>query len=352
MRSLRFLLPCLVVVLLAFALRGVPAVEPARAATLPSEKERMPPIGPTEVKPPAARDAAPPAEPSRPALEPSRPAVAPAASGKGPVLEKCRVELIQEVQVPGIESGVLMSLEATEGMEVRAGMLLGHIDDREPTMQRDINQLKHDAAKAQAESDIDIRFARAAWEQAHDEYERDKRAVEKKAGTISAVDLHKAKLAEIKAKAGIDKAIVDHRQLEFEAETKKAEVAAAELSIERRQIRAPFDGVVTNVYRHPGEWVAPGDPVIKVIQVDRLRIEGALSAKEYDPPEIDGRPVTIEAVLAHGRKVTFTGKVVFVSPLVSLAEDYVVFAEVNNRQEKGLWVLSPGLSATMTIHLK
>ncbi len=92
--------------------------------------------------------------------------------------------------------------------------------------------------------------------------------------------------------------------------------------------------------------------MIKVIQVDRLRIEGSLSASEYDPPEIDGRKVTIEAELAHGRKVKFDGKVVFVSPLVSLAGEYVVFAEVNNRQENGLWVLRPGLFATMTIHLK
>ncbi|HEX4142483.1 MAG TPA: HlyD family efflux transporter periplasmic adaptor subunit [Pirellulales bacterium] len=345
MRWLSFLLPCIVIVLLGFALRGLPAVEPARAASLPSEKAPLPAVGPTQVNPPAARAAA-------PAAEASRPAVTTTPSGKGPVLANCRVELIQEVQVPGIEAGVLMSLEATEGMDVRAGMTLGHVDDREPKMQRKIGQFKHDAAKAQAESDIDIRFARAACDAAEFEYKKDQQAIDKVPGAISGVDIMKVKLAFIKAKAGVEKAIVDHRQLEFEADTKGAEVEAADLSIERRQIRAPFDGVVTNVYRHPGEWVAPGDPVIKVIQVDRLRIEGSLSAAEYDPPEIDGRPVTIEAELAHGRKVKFTGKVVFVSPLVSLAGDYVVFAEVNNRQENGLWVLSPGLNATMTIHLK
>ena len=207
--------------------------------------------------------------------------------------------------MPGIESGVLMSLEAKEGMDVRAGTTLGHIDDRQPQMEKKINMLKHEAAKAQAESDIDIRYARAAWEQAHDEFERDKRAVAQKAGSITAVDLKKAELAEIKAKAGMEKAIIDHQQSIFESDTKGAEVEAAELSILRRKITAPFDGVVTSVYRHPGEWVAPGDPVIKVIQLDRLRIEGFLSASEYDPPEIDGRPVTIEAELAHGRKVKF-----------------------------------------------
>ncbi len=80
------------------------------------------------------------------------------------MLAKCHVELIQEVEVPGIESGVLMSLEAKEGMDVRAGTTLGHIDDRQPQTEKKINMLKHEAAKAQAESDVDIRYARAAWE--------------------------------------------------------------------------------------------------------------------------------------------------------------------------------------------
>jgi len=349
MRRLSVLLPCLVLVLLAFALRGLPALEPAGAATLPSEKTGAsektgsPAVGPTEVKPAAPRAANRPAEPQRPAAAPS---------GKDPVIENCRVELIQGVEVPGIEPGVLMSLEAKEGMDVRQGTTLGHIDDREPKMQRIISKLEHEAAKEQAESDIDIQYAHDAWEQARAEYEMDMKANAMNAKAITKLDMMKAKLAEIKAKAGWEKAKIDQRKLVFESDTKAAKVDAADLSIERRQIRAPFDGVVTNVYRHPGEWVAAGDPVIKVIQVDRLRIEGSLSAKDYDPPEIDGRPVSVEAVLAHGRKVTFDGKVVFVSPVVSLAEEYVVFAEVTNRRENGLWVLSPGLPATMTIHLK
>ena len=138
----------------------------------------------------------------------------------------------------------------------------------------------------------------------------------------------------------------------FTAEGKGGEVEAAEASIERRKIKAPLDGIVTNVYRHVGEWVAPGDPVVKIVRVNRLRIEGFLNAADYDPPEIEGRAVTVEVELAHGRKVKFPGKVVFVSPLVMAGGEYRVFAEVNNRQENGQWVLRPGLFATMNIHLK
>ncbi len=150
----------------------------------------------------------------------------------------------------------------------------------------------------------------------------------------------------------IEKAEIDRTKLGFEAETQGAEVEAAQLSIDRRQLKAPFDGEVTNVYRRPGEWVAPGDSVFKVIQMDLLRVEGFVKADQFDPHEINGRPVTIEAELAHGRVVKFTGKVVFVSPLVTAAHEYAVFAEVNNRQENGQWVLRPGFPATMMIHLK
>jgi macrolide-specific efflux system membrane fusion protein len=345
LRRLSYLLPCFVLLLLAIALRPGPAAEPARAATLPAAKVPPPEVGPSAVTAPASGA-------KTPAPKSSPPPTTPTASGGDPVLSHCLVKLIQEVQVPGIEAGMLMSLEAKEGMDVRAGTTLGHIDDRQPSMDKKISQLKHDAAKAQADSDVDIRFAQAAWDAAKAEYEMDQQAIEKIKGAISGVDIIKVKLAERKAKAGLDKAKVDRQQLIYESDTKGAEVEAAELSIERRRIKAPFDGVVTNVYRHPGEWVAPGDPVIKVVQLDRLRIEGFLSASEYDPPEIDGRKVSIVVELAHGRKVNFDGKIVFVSPLVSAGGEYVVFAEVNNKQDNGLWVLRPGLFATMTIHLK
>ena len=46
------------------------------------------------------------------------------------------------------------------------------------------------------------------------------------------------------------------------------------------------------------------------------------------------------------------GKIVFVSPLVQPGGEYLVWAEVENKQENGHWLLRPGLTATMTIQLK
>ena len=204
-------------------------------------------------------------------------------------------------------------------------------------MQKTISQIKHEAAKAQAESDIDIRFADKSAEVAWYEYLKDQRGQrEGHKGPFPESNSTKAETGRRKGPAWESKRRSnDRRQSAFESDTKAGRSRGRRLEHRAAADRAPFDGVVTNVYRHPGEWVAPGDPVIKVIQVDRLRIEGSLSAAEYDPPEIDGRPVTIEAELAHGRKVTFTGKVVFVSPLVSLGRR--VRGVCRSEQSAGKW---------------
>ena len=83
-----------------------------------------------------------------------------------------------------------------------------------------------------------------------------------------------------------------------------------------------------------GEWVQPGDPVIHVMRLDRLRVEGFVPAADYAAGEIDGRNVTITVVLAHGRREQFQGKVVFVNPEVDANGEFRVWAEVFNRQEK------------------
>ena len=63
-------------------------------------------------------------------------------------------------------------------------------------------------------------------------------------------------------------------------------------------------------------------------------------------------PSRVEVELAHGRKVKFPGKVVFVSPLVRPAASTEFRRSEQSARRSGQWVLRPGLFATMTIHLK
>lgn len=157
-----------------------------------------------------------------------------------------------------------------------------------------------------------------------------------------------------KSKLSIQQAELDKRVAGFTALTKAAEVEAVNVNIERRKLISPIDGVVTKVNRHVGEWVAPGDPVIEIVSIGTVKAFCKLKASEYNPHEIDGRPVTVDVELAHGRKEKFTGKVVFVSPLVELGGQFNIVADVKNRKAGDQWVLrgGGGMPATMTVHLK
>jgi multidrug resistance efflux pump len=141
----------------------------------------------------------------------------------------------------------------------------------------------------------------------------------------------------------------------LEANVGTARVEAAEKQIERHKIASPLDGVVVEVYRRAGEWVQPGEPVLRVVRMNRLRIKGELNFSQYAPREVAGKPVTVSVPLERGRQETFKGKVVFAEPDIRIDGTYDVLAEVDNRSEgsSGHWLLVPGIGgAIMTIHLK
>ena len=137
----------------------------------------------------------------------------------------------------------------------------------------------------------------------------------------------------------------------FDAKTKMAEKKAAELAIERRELVAPFDGVVQRVYTHQHEWVKMGDPVIHLMRLDQLHVECFVDSTQYDPIEVIGRPVTLTVHLARNRTEQLSGHVVYYSHKTQADGHYLVRAEVENRREGNHWLVRPGLPATITIRV-
>jgi multidrug resistance efflux pump len=50
-------------------------------------------------------------------------------------------------------------------------------------------------------------------------------------------------------------------------------VAQLELQLQGAELRAPFEGIVSAVYLRPGEWGAPGVPVVEIIDTNRWYVE-------------------------------------------------------------------------------
>jgi macrolide-specific efflux system membrane fusion protein len=277
------------------------------------------------------------------------------AQDEGPVqkarVARCLVSLIDEVEVPAQEAGVLTALEVREGSQVEEGVLLAQVDDRLPQQQKEIALAEQKAAEEKADSDVDVAYAQAAAEVVKAEHAQAVEANERQPNTIPLSEVRRRKLAVTSATLRIKQAELERRVAQLTAQVKGAEVAAAETGIDRRQVRAPVAGLVTEVLRQRGEWVQPGEPVVRMVRVDRLRVEGFLQADELAAADVDARPVTVTARLARGREATFDGKIVFVHPRVEADGEYRFWAEVVNRDEDGHWLLRPGMEVELTIEL-
>lgn len=277
------------------------------------------------------------------------PAVAPAESV---TLGNCLLSLSEEAQVPAQEAGVLMKVPVREGQQVAAGDLLAQIDDQIPQRQYDVALYKLKVAEKQAGDDVDVRYAQAAYWVAKKKLEKYLQANAKTPGTIPETEVDLQRLERDKFQLAYEKAQKDLAVAALQREVSAAEWAAAKVNVQRRKITAPLQAVVVELTRHEGEWVQAGEPVMRLVRVDLLRVEGFLNASKYRDDEIQNRPVEVLVTLPHGRREMFSGKIVYVKPLVEAGGDRLIRAEVSNRKEGGAWVLLPGMGAEMTIQLK
>lgn len=280
---------------------------------------------------------------------PAQRAAAPAGQA---VLRNCYVTQIEEVQVPAQEPGVLVKVDVREGDAVQAGQLLAQIDDIQARMQQRVAQFELQVAREEAESDINIRYAKATEAVARQEWFQAVEANKKVAGAVPEAEVRRLVLKQNEAALSIEQAEMRRRIAVLEARVSEARVEAAEVNIERRRITAPLDALVLRVQHHEGEWVQPGVPVFHLIKLDRLWVEGSLKAQQYTPAEVHGHPVTVKVTLARGREETFPGKVVFAKPVIDADDTFLLRAEIANRQENGFWLLSPGMPAEMTIQIR
>lgn len=272
----------------------------------------------------------------------------------------CRVLTIDDVEVPALEEGQLVAVYVKDGDFVQKGAVLALVDDQQARLEKVAAEKQMEAARLRADSDIDVRFAEASLDVADAELQQGLELNAVRPNAISASEIRRRQLAKYRAELEVQKSRLDLKVAKMNVEVSRASLDLAEEKIRRRRIVSPIDGIVMPIYRgaedqrvcQVGHWVRAGEPVLRVIRMDRLHVEGLVSADDYSPADIDGRPVTVHAQLARGRQVDFRGQVVFVSPIVDKRNQYRVRAEVENRTEQGQWLLRPGTTASMTIHLK
>jgi len=262
-------------------------------------------------------------------------------------IDTALVTLIEQAEIAARDAGLLEQLNVKEGALVEAEQLLAKLNDAEQQAARGRAAIAAESAAKQAASDVKLRFAKASHGVAQADYQRARDSVEKFQKSISQTELDQLRLMAEKTKLEIEQAEEDALLAALDAKKARFELAEAEAKLAKRQITAPFAGLITQLKKQRGEWVQPGDVVLRLIRTDRLRIEGFAPGKQV-PANLLDAAANFKADLP-GRGVTIIpGKVTFVSPEVNAVNGQIrIWIEVDNREN----LLRPGQVGSLEIAL-
>lgn len=198
-----------------------------------------------------------------------------------------------------------------------------------------VARLEVSGAEAElAQAEARLASARANVQQAERDLERG-RALANADGVISKDALERFELA---------------REI-GEAARREAEAAVAVASERMADtvVQAPFAGKVSERLVELGSWVSPGDPIVRIVDRQRLRAQAA--AGQQDRVQLHlGAPVTVRADALPG--ATFAGQLRFLGQEADTATGtYMVEAEVPAAAASNGAELLPGMRGAMTIEL-
>ncbi len=249
------------------------------------------------------------------------------------VLRRCTTEFASASTLGVASGGLLESLEVKVGDRVEAGRTLARLNDADALAERD-------RRAAEAAYDGDLRLAEAKRAQVAARL-RTAEALGRR-NLVSADETAALKVEADAAVGAVEEA--KHRRRLAEIGLRQAEQALL-----GRRIVAPHDGLVVAVFKARGEPVAPTEPILKVVSVDRVRVTGLLDVSLAWKVRA-GRPVKVSAEVRGAdlpiEAETFVGTILLVDPEVNPeTQTCRVVAEVENRD--GL--LRAGLEARMEI---
>ena len=264
-------------------------------------------------------------------------------------LDLCFVKLIDDVDVPASQAGILKTLDVKVGDYVKLNQEFARVDDQVAKQQLADAQARKSIAEKKATDETDIKAAELAYQHAYDEYERERKLVANGAG--SKTQLESWKYEAKKALMMIQRAKNEKQLAELDKVREEVLVKTAKDAIERHMIRTPIEGNVFEVYQPAGSWVNAGDKVVRVIRMNKLKVQGFVNAGQYDRHQVAGQKVTVTATLAGGRTVNFQGTISYVGLDELAGNRFMVWAEVENKSENGQWQLVPNDEVQMQIHL-
>lgn len=186
----------------------------------------------------------------------------------GESLHACLVEPLRKIEIRSPVDALIKSINVDRGSLVSKGEVLVELDSS-------VEEAALAAARYRAVMQGEVESAKTRVDYSRTKLQRLKNLATQKLVSQQERDdaLSELRLAEAELLNARE-----NRELSVIEETRLV------AQIEQRRLRSPFDGVVMERSRHPGELAQTGDgakAIIKLAQIDRLRVEVVLPTEYY-----------------------------------------------------------------------
>jgi multidrug efflux pump subunit AcrA (membrane-fusion protein) len=254
------------------------------------------------------------------------------------IVEGAILKTVEVTSVAAQVQGLLSNVSVREGDRVKIQSPLAAIQSTATELQLQRSKVALDVAQKNFENTIDIELARKTFAVAQNEYLRAVEANKRVEDVYPAIEINRLELVRDRANLEIDRSRYAKEISQLELAKIQIEYRQLEDILDKHNLRAPVSGMVVALEKRVGEWVEPGTVVLRLVEIDRLRIEGFMQAEQADSKWLNTE-AQVELQLS-GKSIQTTAKLVFISPEVNPINSQVrVHLDVDNRDGK----LRPGL---------
>ncbi len=240
----------------------------------------------------------------------------------------------KKIDVKSETSGNIDSIEFSRGDNVseNSEMITISLEDRNEKLlsaKKDLERFSKELILNEKNRDNLLRQNVERIELYEIEYASAKQLIDKGLSSKSKLSLASFNLANAKAdKEGIKiKFESTLANLESQISNVKSVLKNIELDIDKRSIKAPFDGIISEKMVEETEFISVGTPLFTIIDLDPIKIEGYLS--EYDVNKVS---VGTKATIEDSNGIKKNGIISFISPSAETStRTFEITIEANNK---------------------
>ena len=254
------------------------------------------------------------------------------------ILRHCKINYVNSSAIGMPAFGTLQESFVKRGDVVKAGQVLGHLPYQEDIAEAKLNYAISQNDLAVTQAIIRQKLAQVKLRIGNNLYDRHAYSAEQL--NFDTAEARAAEIAVTQAKYAMDLAKLQYQR-----------VLAR---IQDKQLIAPHDGVIGEVYKKQGEGVSMGEPVFRIDDVATLQITGKLDVLNLTVLH-KGSPavanVDIDGVDLPIEKQRMVGTVTFVDTKIDpTTQTVIIVVEVENRDRLYLAGLEARLELAIDNH--